>query len=113
MMKKLFLPLALVVAALLVAGEATTAEAASPKTPTVITVGKMCGGCVKKITARFDKIDGVAGVRCDIKKQTVTVGPEKGYVLSPRGLWEVMEKLGKPPKKLAGPRGTFRSKPKE
>ena len=113
MLKKVLLPAALAVAALFAAGEATTAEAASPKTPTVITVGGMCGGCVKKITARFDKIDGVAGVRCDVKKQMVTVGPEKGYVLSPRGLWEEMEKLGKPPKKLAGPQGVFTSKPKE
>ena len=113
MLKNAFLPLALAVAALFITGDAATVDAASPKKPTIITVGEMCGGCVKKITARFDKIEGIAGVRCDVEKQTVTVGPEKGYTLSPRGLWEVMQNLGKPPKKLAGPHGTFTSKPKE
>ena len=55
------------------------------KSNTVMTVGEMCGGCVKKITKRFDDVDDVAKVQCDIEKQSVTLIPKKGVRLSPKG----------------------------
>ena len=79
---------------------------------TVITVGEMCGGCVKRIEAKLKPVDGIADVRCDIQKQTVTVLPDPKVKLSPKWLWEAMESIGKPPKKLVGPSGTFTKKPK-
>jgi mercuric ion binding protein len=82
------------------------------KTNTVMTVGEMCGGCVKKITKRFDGIEGIARVQCSIEKQTVTLIPDKGVRLSPKGVWEIMESIGKKPNKMVCPNGTFTSKPK-
>jgi copper chaperone CopZ len=78
---------------------------------TVMTVSEMCGGCVKKITARLEKMDGLASISCDIKTKTVTVTPKAGVSLSAKTLWTEMEAIGKTPKKLIGPSGTFISKP--
>ncbi|MEX0715635.1 MAG: heavy-metal-associated domain-containing protein [Planctomycetaceae bacterium] len=78
---------------------------------TTITVGEMCNGCVKRITAKLEPMEAVGAVRCDIPTKTVTVDPAKGRNLSPRALWEAMEAIGKTPQKLAGPSGTFTSKP--
>ena len=40
------------------------AAADKEKTNTVMTVGEMCGGCVKKITKRFDGVEGIAEIDC-------------------------------------------------
>lgn len=95
---------------LLALGLTSRLEAAEAKS-TVITVGEMCGGCVKKITAKFNGFADVDKVQCDVKAKTVTVIPKAGKTLSPRTLWEAMESIGKKPKQLAGPDGTFTSKP--
>ncbi|MCM2369178.1 heavy-metal-associated domain-containing protein [Aporhodopirellula aestuarii] len=78
----------------------------------VMTVGEMCGGCVKKITTRFEDVEGVAKVECSIEKKSVTVFPEQSVRLSPKSVWEVMEGIGKTPKKMVCAEGTFTSKPK-
>lgn len=54
----------------------------------------------------------IKDIRCDVKTRTVQVMPKTGKILSPRALWEAMEQIGKTPRKLAGPSGTFTSKPK-
>lgn len=88
------------------------AQAASAeKTNIVMTVGEMCGGCVTKITKRFDGVAGVAKVQCSIEKKSVTLIPKKDVRLSPKGVWEIMESIGKTPKKMVTPTGTFTSKP--
>lgn len=92
---------------------AAESQGGKPATTTIV-VGEMCSGCVKKITARFDKEKkSVAKIKCDIKKKTVTIFPAKDVRLSPLKLWELMEGIGKKPKKLTGPDGTFTSKPKK
>lgn len=78
----------------------------------VLTVGEMCGGCVKRITARFDSVDAVTKVVCSIEKKSVTLVPKDGVKLSPKGIWQIMESIGKTPKKMITPDGTFTSKPK-
>lgn len=99
---------------LLVATTATqSVEAAETPAATVITVGEMCGGCVKKINGKFENAKGIASVRCDIPTKSVTVTPASGYRLSPRGLWVMMDEIGKTPTKLVGPSGTFTKKPAE
>lgn len=90
---------------------AATVKAAE-STVTTITVGEMCGGCVKAITAKLQPMSGVAKVQCDVKTKRVYILPVQGQVLSPRVLWEAMDEIGKTPTKLAGPSGTFTSKPK-
>ncbi len=89
----------------------TTAQAADSAV-TTITVGEMCGGCVKRITAKLEPMEDVAKIRCDVKTNRVAVLPKQGRVLSPRALWEALDEIGKTPKKLSGPSGTFTSKPK-
>ncbi|EMB15282.1 heavy-metal-associated domain-containing protein [Rhodopirellula europaea] len=78
----------------------------------VLTVGEMCGGCVKRITARFDSVDAVTKVVCSIEKKSVTLVPKDGVKLSPKGIWQIMESIGKTPKKMITSDGTFTSKPK-
>lgn len=102
-------------AVLLVAGlftldfVAARAQAASPS-DTVVNVGEMCGGCVKKITARLNQMPEIASFQCDIAKKTVTVTPAAAG-LSPRVLWEALEEIGKKPVTMVGPAGTFTTKP--
>ena len=101
----------LMVASVLTASVASSSE--REKTNTVMTVGEMCGGCVKKITKRFDGVEGIAKVECSIEKQSVTLIPKDRVRLSPKGIWEIMESIGKTPTKMVTPDGTFTSKPKE
>lgn len=61
---------------------------------------------------RATTITDVTKVTCDIKLKTVTVSPTTERTLSPKKLWEALEEIGKTPKKLKGPSGTFTSKPK-
>ena len=80
---------------------------------TVVTIeGEMCGGCVKKIQAALAEVKGIAEVTGDTKAKTVTIVPAPAVDLSPRALWEAIEKAGKKPAMLVGPHGTFKSKPK-
>ncbi|MCR9210250.1 MAG: heavy-metal-associated domain-containing protein [bacterium] len=100
----------------LIAPTSASAEPVSAKEPAsnqiVMTVGEMCGGCVKRITARFDSVDAVTKVVCSIEKKSVTLVPKDGVKLSPKGIWEIMESIGKTPKKIITPDSTFTSKPK-
>lgn len=111
MLNPLRLGVAVTLVAALVMGWSDTVQASEPPAPTVVTVGEMCGGCVKKITARFADSKGIASVQCDIESKTATFFPAVGYRLSPRGLWVSMEEIGKTPVRLEGPSGVFTSKP--
>ncbi len=90
----------------------TAAEPVVKSQNTVMTVGEMCGGCVTKITAKLKPMPEVGQITCDIPTKTVTVTPAAGKTLSPKTLWEAMDSIGKTPKSLTGPSGTFKSKPK-
>ncbi len=115
-MSKLFRSTGLVAGLMLVAVSifaSSPAQAAGvEKSNIVMTVGEMCGGCVKKITKRFDGVEGIAKVRCSLEKQSVTLIPEPNVRLLPKGVWELMESIGKTPKKMVTPDGPFTSKPK-
>lgn len=103
----------LIAACVVISTAGAFAQAADSSDNTVITVGEMCGGCVKKITKKLKAMDGVASVNCDIKSKTTTVVPKDGVVFSPRTLWEAMDEIGKSPLKLKGPSGEFTSKPEK
>ena len=77
-----------------------------------MTVGEMCGGCVKKIEKKLKPMDGIAAVKCDIEGKTVTVVPKPDVKLAPLTLWTAMEEIGKTPKKMVSPDGTYTKKPK-
>ena len=110
--RKTFFPLAavLLVATLL---PATAFGDEKKNVTTTVTVGEMCSGCVKMITKRFSTEQDVAKVKCDIATKSVMIFPAEDTRLSPRRLWEIMESVGKTPKKLVSPEGTFTSKPKK
>lgn len=78
---------------------------------TVVTVGEMCGGCVKNITTRLQKVSEIEKIECDIATKTVTITPKADKTLSPKFVWETMAEIGKTPKKLVTPNGTFTTKP--
>ena len=92
---------------------AASAALAEQPTHSVITVEKMhCAGCAKKIAARLYTVRGVKEVRVDVKKKTLFVLPQTGATVSPRAMWEAVEKAKDRPIRLAGPSGTFTSKPR-
>ncbi|APZ92734.1 cation transporter [Fuerstiella marisgermanici] len=91
----------------------TASAVEKEKVNTVVTVGEMCGGCVKRITKRFATEKEVAKVACSIEKKSVTLVPAKGVRLSPKRVWEILDSIGKTPKKMVSPDGTFTSKPKK
>ncbi len=98
--------------ALLLSNAAPAQTGDADKSSIVMMVGEMCGGCVKKITKRFDGVKGIARVDCSIEKKSVTLIPKDRVRLSPKGVWEIMESIGKAPTKMVTPDGTFTSKPK-
>jgi Cu+-exporting ATPase len=103
--------MALAVAVLLMAGHA--AYAADP-VPTTITIpGMHCGGCAKKVATKLVEVQGVAKAEPNVEAKTIKVTPRANVVLSPKALWEAVEKADQEPKKLEGPSGTFTSKPKQ
>lgn len=97
---------------------ATVGSAAGPNT-TRVTVDKLhCAGCAKKIGAKLYEMPGVTLVEYDVKARHIFVTPQANKQLSPRQLWECIEKTpgcpeqsGYQPVLLEGPHGKFAQKP--
>lgn len=88
--------------------------ATDTKTPTKTTITLKvlsCEGCAKRVREKLSAVRGVGDVKTDLKTKSATVTPKLDEKLSPRQLWEAVEKSGKLPVKLHGPSGTFTSKP--
>ena len=102
----------LAVAAMVLGLAAGGTNAADTPKKTVMEVGEMCSGCVKKITTRLEKMSGVGKIECDIAKKTVSVTPSAGKDFTAIALWDAMAEIGKTPKKMVGPTGTFTARPK-
>src|SRR5262249_43948091 len=47
-----------------------------------------------------------------VPRRPAVVMPKPGQAVSPRALWEAVEKAGKTPTKLEGPSGTFTARPR-
>lgn len=101
--------MALTVAVLLTAGHVV--YAADPVATTINIPDMECSGCAKKVAARLVEVPGVAKAEPDVEKRTIKVIPRANEILSPKALWEAVEKANKKPMKLEGPSGTFTSKP--
>ena len=98
-------------AALAVLALAATGRATEPAT-TAITVEKMhCMSCAQKMAEELYAVSGVASVSADVKSKRLTVSPKAGGRLSPRALWDAVEKAGYKPTRLEGPAGKFAAKP--
>lgn len=86
--------------------------AAAEPTYTSITVERMCcKGCAQKIASQLYVVKGVKEVRADIEKRLVFVIPQQNKTVSPRAMWEAVEKGEDNPLRLAGPSGTFTKMP--
>lgn len=90
-----------------------SARAAAADPPaTTITVPEMdCASCAKKVGGKVGEVPGVAKVEYDVQARTLKVTPKPGSTLSPKALWEAVEKGGKDPSKIEGPGGTHTKKP--
>jgi copper chaperone CopZ len=87
-------------------------QGSAPAAYTAIVVEKMhCDNCAKRIGGQLQAVPGVAKIQYDVQKKTFWVHPQPGQVVSPRGLWEAIEKGEDRPIVLQGPSGTFNQKP--
>ncbi len=86
---------------------------ASPVKYTTIYVDDMhCADCAKKIANKLYAVSGVVEVRADVPKSIAYVVPQKDKSLSPKALWEAVEKAGFKPVKMETPDATYKQKPK-
>jgi copper chaperone CopZ len=105
--------LILAVAAISLVGLGGSVHAAEPAATTITISDLDCPNCAKKVAAKLSEVEGVAKVETDVDTQTAKVTPKPKAVLSPKALWEAVEKAKKTPAKLEGPGGTFTAKPKK
>ncbi len=100
--------------ALVVGGELHGQNPGNPPAYTVITLEKMhCDGCAKRIAGKLYEVPGVEKIQVDVEKKLMWVHPKAGVQLSPRGLWEAVERGNDRTTKLHGPSGVFTSKPQK
>jgi len=87
-------------------------SAAEPAWTTVTVQEMHCAGCAKKLAARLYAVRGVKEIRADVKSKTLFIAPQESKQVSPRALWEAVVKAKSVPIRLAGPGGTFTTKPR-
>lgn len=78
------------------------------------TVKRMC--CAKEAepaVKELEKVKGVAKVKADPKKGTLTIEPKPKSEPSPKALWEAVEKAKVTPVRLAMAHEEFTKKPKK
>ncbi len=101
--------LALAVGLLVVGWHA--AYAADPAPTTITIPGMHCGGCAKKVAAKLQQVNGVAKAEANVEAKTIKITPKADMVVSPKALWEAVEKAEQTPTKIDGPSGIFTKKP--
>lgn len=106
-MKKVNLLAVLVLGLALVA----SAQAQQPASTTITIPNMHCAGCAKKVVSQLAAVPGVAAVQPYLQAKKVVVTSRARQVVSPRALWEAVEKADKTPTRLEGPAGTFTAKP--
>lgn len=80
---------------------------------TVVNVKKLCPTCGKKIVQKLEQLPQTQSASINVEQKTVQVVPKPGQNLSPRLVWEIVEKGGEQPVRLQGPAGTFTAKPEK
>ncbi len=93
-------------------GAANLTHAADPPATTISVKGMHCQGCASKVANNLQAVKGVGKADVDASKAVAVVIAKDNAVLSPKALWEAVEKAGYTPTKLVGPTGTFTKKPK-
>jgi Cu+-exporting ATPase len=93
--------------------DAASVSAAPPSTTTVVSVKKLCPTCGKKIAQKLEQLPQTHSTSINVEQRTVTVVAKQGQSLSPRIVWEIVEKGGEQPVRLQSPSGTFTAKPQQ
>jgi copper chaperone CopZ len=75
--------------------------------------GMCCSKEAEPAIKELEKVKGVAKVKADTKKGTLTIEPKSKSDPSPKELWEAVEKAKVTPVKLAMAHDTFTKKPKK
>lgn len=100
------------VLALAVGGASLVVAGGTPPAYTVIQVEKMhCESCAQRIGGKLQETPGVKTIQYDVEKKLLWVHPQPGTTLSPKTLWEAVERGKDRPVRLQGPSGTFVAKP--
>lgn len=89
------------------------ATAAPRQVPTVVTVKKLCPTCGKKIVQKLSELPHVEEATMNVEQRTIFVRCTPAGSVSPRVVWETVERGGEQPIKLQGPMGTFTTKPQQ
>lgn len=99
--------------AMLVAIMFLTVDVVRAESPaaTTITCNRMCPKCGQKIAEKLRAMPGVADAQTNVEAKTIVIVPHPQHALSPRVLWETVEKGGELPVLLQGPAGAFNQKP--
>ncbi len=87
--------------------------AESQPVPTIVTVKKLCPTCGKKIVQKLSELPQVAEATMDLEQRTLRVQCKPGGSVSPRAVWETVERGGEQPVTIQCPMGTFTTKPKQ
>lgn len=89
------------------------AAAPPQQVPTVVTVKKLCPTCGKNIVQKLSDLPQVAEATMNVEQRTLRVRCIPGGSVSPRAVWETVERGGEQPVKIQCPMGTFTSKPQQ
>jgi copper chaperone CopZ len=100
--------------ALLLFGGLVSAADPPPVTVTTITIqGMHCAGCAAKITGKLKSVQHVQLATVDHLTGLATITAKTNHAVSPRALWETVERAGYKPTQLTGPSGTYTKKPSQ
>ena len=80
-------------------------------TMTFTVKGMCCPNEARPVVKELEKINGVAKIKTDTKKGTVTIEPKPKTTPSAKALWEAIEKAKGTPLKLVTAHETFTKKP--
>lgn len=101
------------VCAVLLGAASPVAAADLPGQTMIVVKGMHCAGCAKAVTKRLQSVADVTTAAVDAEKGSATVLAADGRTVSPRALWESVEKAGYTPVELKGPSGVFTAKPEK
>lgn len=73
--------------------------------------GMHCPGCAMKVSRNLEKVANVLSAQVDSTRGAAAVVADDGKPVSPKELWEAVERAGYTPTRLATPEGTFVKKP--
>jgi copper chaperone CopZ len=87
-------------------------RAADPPPVTTITIkGMHCGGCALKVAGKLQVVQQVQRATVNHQTGNATITSKVNQSVSPRSLWEAVERAGYTPTQLAGPAGAYTNKP--